>query len=402
MWAAPWLVPLLCGATPREVILSPSGSDAHGQGTAAAPFATLARALAASRSRSAKTITFLNGTYRLAAPVDLGADDAGLLLRAAHPGGAVLSGGVPLTNWTQAPGAPTLWRAPLAVPQGHAPLLRQLYVEGVRAARPSCVLRGPVNATRDADVAVLGPDRPKDAALVGYVSVDPLVRDWTQAMGVEGIYNGTAQEWTEHRCTVARVVAINASASLLVIAQPCFTIAMVRSGWTAEGGGAGVGVPHYWESCGAPREPQQWRQLPAAGGAARVELMLGPERPPSQAVAPLVDGPLLRMSGADHVTVDGLGFEHATWLQPSGGLGYVQVRAHRFEPQAARRLARGCREPRNERLALHIGARRQRVCPTPGRRRPRPGSRARGRRARRGPYRAGLQTATPRPTTQPT
>ncbi len=83
-----------------------TGDDATGDGSVEKPLATVARAVELSRGAGAgeaKEIILGDGIYRIDTPVDLGERDAGLVIRAAHPGKAVLSGAVPIVKWEQDP-----------------------------------------------------------------------------------------------------------------------------------------------------------------------------------------------------------------------------------------------------------------------------------------------------------
>ena len=86
------------------------GSDSN-PGTQAAPFATIGRAVAASRSGPRPPqIVLRNGTFYLPSTIELGAADSGLSITAFPSESPVLSGGVPLAamKWTsfQPPGPP--------------------------------------------------------------------------------------------------------------------------------------------------------------------------------------------------------------------------------------------------------------------------------------------------------
>ena len=82
------------------------GSDG-GAGTAADPFATAARALAATREAGApKAIVFRGGVHFLGATLELDGRDSGLILTNYEDEAAWLSGGVPLTTtWARAANA---------------------------------------------------------------------------------------------------------------------------------------------------------------------------------------------------------------------------------------------------------------------------------------------------------
>jgi hypothetical protein len=315
--------------------VSPGGHDGAA-GSRAAPFASLEHALAAARKETgctSTTITLAAGVYRLSQTVRITAADAGpshpLTIQASP--GAVLSGGVVVSGWTKH-GA--MWRAPIPAGfTGGTAALRQLFVGGQRVPRPAAVLVGSVNATASAaDVAVLpAASRPTAPALVGYITTDSSVRAWAPDT-VEAVYNGTAQEWTEHRCGVARTVPVNATSTLIVMAQPCFEMAMRRSGWTeASPAAPGVGIPHYFENLRSALAPGQWCINSTAGTVDLKPAAAAAGESPGKhgAVAPALES-LLHIAGASHVTIADVGFEHSAWHQPSTGVGYVSTQAGTF------------------------------------------------------------------------
>ena len=319
-----------------SLFVSPKGDDTAA-GSQAAPFRTIEHALATARGQAGRTatvITLLAGDYNLSQTIEITAADAG----PAHPltltaqGSAVLSGGVAVEGWVW-DAAAGVWSAPLppAFGAGKAPL-RQLFVGGRRVPRPAVALAGAVNATTAADVSVIpAASRPSDPKLVGYVATDADVRGWAPN-AVEAVYNGTAQEWTEHRCGVSHVLPINESATLIVMRQPCFELAMRRSGWSEkQPSAAGVGIPHFFENVRSALSPGQWCANSTAGTVDFRPLTASAGESPGEqgAVAPALES-LLHIVGASHVRVAGIGLEHAAWFQPSTDTGYVGTQAGTF------------------------------------------------------------------------
>jgi hypothetical protein len=311
--------------------VSPGGDD-FSAGSAALPFATLERALAGVRAEPARlgaTITLLDGIYPLRAPVrvtDAHADAARPLTLRAAGVGAVLSGGVAITGWRWDNSA-GLWRAPIPPEFNGSAALRQLFVGGQRLLRTAAPPRGALNVTMAADLAAHSPAQPANQSkLVGYVTTDLSVRDWAPGQ-VEGVYNGTAQEWCEHRCGVARTAAINATATLIVMQQPCFEVGMRRSGWSeATPAAKGLGVPNYWENIHGALVAGRWCLNTTARTVDVKPAVLGEAGDPSVlgAVAPLLET-LLHVAGTSHVSVVGLGLEHAAWHL--GSKGYISSQA---------------------------------------------------------------------------
>ena len=91
--------------SPAFFVAASGGSDSNA-GTAAAPFATLAKGLSSARaSSSTKAVYLRGGTYGVAAPVSLTSADAGLLL-SGYPGEtAILDGGGTLGSLISMDGA---------------------------------------------------------------------------------------------------------------------------------------------------------------------------------------------------------------------------------------------------------------------------------------------------------
>ena len=132
------------GAAPRaDFVVSPTGDDAAA-GTAAKPFATLARARDAVRKRIAAglkadvVVLVRSGTYRLTEPVSFGpADSPGkghTVTYAAWPGDKpILSGGRVLKGFKAGPGPAR--RLAIGEAKGGQWAFGELYVDGVRRPR---------------------------------------------------------------------------------------------------------------------------------------------------------------------------------------------------------------------------------------------------------------------------
>ena len=91
---------LLCatGIHAAEFHIAPSGSDTN-PGTAAGPFATLAKACAAARGQAGSTVWLHGGTYFLNETLLLTPADSGLTIRAVANETPVLHGGRLITGW---------------------------------------------------------------------------------------------------------------------------------------------------------------------------------------------------------------------------------------------------------------------------------------------------------------
>ena len=241
--------------------VAPAGDD-DAMGTAAAPFATIERALTAfalSRAPSG-SVLLLNGTYSLDRPVDITAaatasvDVEGggrLKISALHPGGATLSGGIVVKGWRRSAGGGAgsqLWEAPLVSAlrsYGRFPGFRQLFIDGRRANRSSFKLKNVWHATqkdldhRNQGTTPEGPSYPagdEAAFRLGLVTDDPAAADWPPGV-VEVVWTGRLAThsddphhnlpWNEPRCPIERVEPVGPPTAtvphmLLRIAQPCW------------------------------------------------------------------------------------------------------------------------------------------------------------------------------------
>ena len=123
-----------CALPGAEFFVAPGGNDSAA-GSAAAPFATVPRAVAAARAAGGtNTGTLKTGTYRLAQTLALDARDSGLTVRAEKPGKAILSGGVRITGWKrEAEGR--FWYADVPEAKDGGWYFRTLAVNGTFAPR---------------------------------------------------------------------------------------------------------------------------------------------------------------------------------------------------------------------------------------------------------------------------
>ena len=146
--ACTWGVVLAAGAgrtaVPKADFYVAIGGNDSGQGTAAKPFATLARARDAVRAKIAKglkgdvLVLIRGGTYRLSEPVVFGPADSGTqanaITYAAWPGERpVFSGGKVVKGWTVAPRGSR--RVEIAAAKGGKWPFNELFVGGARRPR---------------------------------------------------------------------------------------------------------------------------------------------------------------------------------------------------------------------------------------------------------------------------
>jgi hypothetical protein len=126
-----------------DFYIAPDGKDSN-PGTAAAPFATLAKAREAVRKEVPSGLTgnvlilISGGTYKQVETLTFGPEDSGTekcsITYTAIPGAeAVLSGGQRITGWQKRPSA--IWTAQVPEVKAGQWYFRQLFVNGKRAIR---------------------------------------------------------------------------------------------------------------------------------------------------------------------------------------------------------------------------------------------------------------------------
>jgi hypothetical protein len=295
---------------PQQLYVAKSGDDAN-PGTSAEPFATLQRAQQEVRAlaptmRSDVVVNVRAGTYRLRAPLELGAADSG---RDGHrviwqadgygtPGQAdvTVSGGRRVTGWSEV--APDLWAAPVGGLQ-----TRQLYVDGERAVRAELggPLPGDVTRTR-----------------TGYVTTSAAPLAWERPQDVELVYTA-AFAYAEPRCGVREIVPEGTGARI-VMDQPCYRRA--RRIFVDPPEQRRLPLPTNVVNSPSFLRPGSW-YLDRSTSGAHVVLYSGAARPQG-AMAPKVEG-LVRGDGVEDLTLRGLTFAYTTWLVPNRPAGFVHV-----------------------------------------------------------------------------
>ena len=227
---------------PTGLFAAPNGAGTACTLTAPCSLAgaqTAARALAASMA-SALVVNLRGGTYRLTSTLQFDGRDSGMnghrIIYQAYPGEQpLLSGALQVTGFQLSDSTRQIWRAP--VPPGV--LGRQLFVNGVRASRPSSV-RGSVSFTPTAR---------------GLATVDATsLLSWTVRAGIEVTLDN---QWKHLRCPVVGIEQTSVTTPLLrdngtayptppttgttlVIAPACWTnnmIAVPNLGYPLNGSG---------------------------------------------------------------------------------------------------------------------------------------------------------------------
>ncbi|WP_326680779.1 right-handed parallel beta-helix repeat-containing protein [Streptomyces sp. NBC_01237] len=268
-----------------------------------------ARDLARTESGRDVRVLLKGGTYRLAEPLKLGADDSGKNGRtvtwAAAPGARpVLSGGRDLTGWQR--NADRTWTA--SVPAGVTP--RQLFIDGERAVRA----RGGACAAAVCDATTTG--------MTGANATG--IAQWQRPTDAEAVVR---VRWRNYHCRIAGV-----SGDIMTFAQPCWTNSASgtdRTGpaWDSttvdstrySGVAFFENAPELLDTPGEFTWNSQDRTvtyLPRKGENMRR----------AQAVTPHTEQ-LLVLDGAHDIAVSGIGFAYAAYRQPGTDEGYAGMQA---------------------------------------------------------------------------
>lgn len=289
-----------------------NGSDQH-PGTAAQPFKTLARGIAAARTARAsgenasKQVVILlhGGTHYLAEPLVLDARDANTVFRAAPGEVPVISGGRLVSGWQ--PDILGRWKAKVDLLD-----FRQLYVNGKRAirARSDC----PDDIVPYGDLEFID-------AKAGFLFPDGTMADWRNQQHIElGFFNS----WSHMICPVERIFRDAHGKAIVLMRQPAFFLASHKEGVRAR-------FPAYMENAlellDAPGEwyydrPAQTLYYMPREGENMAEIT---------AVAPQIET-LVRIEGTlerpvHGVVFEGITFSDATWLGPNRE-GHIDVQAN--------------------------------------------------------------------------
>ncbi|MEV8314182.1 right-handed parallel beta-helix repeat-containing protein [Streptomyces sp. NPDC059900] len=254
-------------------------------------------------------IELADGTYELRQPLKLGAADSGrdghtVTWTAARDARPVLSGGRALTGWTK--GADGTWTAD--VPEGVTP--RQLFVDGQRAVRA----RGAACAASTCDATKAG--------MTGATATG--IDRWRRPTSAEAVIK---VRWRDYHCRITGVEGDN-----LTFAQPCWTNSASgtnRTGpaWdsTTVDSARYSGVAYFENARELLDKPGEFvwdaqdrtvTYLPRKGEDMRRAGVLTP-----------VTEQLMVVDGAHDLRVQGIGFAHAAYGQPSTDEGYAGTQA---------------------------------------------------------------------------
>ncbi|KQZ04772.1 pectate lyase [Caulobacter sp. Root1455] len=288
--------------------VSPRGSDA-GDGSAARPFASLERARAAVRGVNAAhavTVRLADGVYRLDAPLRFSEADGGqngfvVRWEAAKGARPVISGGVPVVGWRRADARRDIWVAD--IPRGADP--RQLWVNDRMARRAEVEAPRTAFAFHDWGIQIL----------------DPAWRFLAELPDQTRLEVENTGFFTDRR---ARVESIRGDRILL--AQPGWRNNLIGYDTFARPVSGDRARFFIANALAFVREEGDWWVDPARGRL-YYKPRGGEPMAASQVVMPTLQA-LVSIAGAPGRPVhdlqfSGIGFQHTSWLGPSGPQGYA-------------------------------------------------------------------------------
>ncbi|HEV2784501.1 MAG TPA: ricin-type beta-trefoil lectin domain protein [Actinophytocola sp.] len=304
-------------AAVARIVVAPYGNDLNA-GDLDRPVATLGKAQEMARALADETdvvVELASGVYRLSKPLELTGADSGrnghTVTWRAMPGATpMVSGGEPVTGWTLQDSGQNIWVAP--VPQGVDS--RQLYVDGVLAPRASI----PISRT---DVQI---------TTIGMTITNPALNFLATLPQQNRIEVESQNSFTNRYSPVQSI-----SGTTITMQQPAWN----NNNWgydTLARPFAG-GQLFLANSYSFLRTAGQWYLDPQAGRlyyrAAAGQSPVGHE-----VILPRLTS-LVRLSGsyADpirNITMQGMIFEHTTWLTPGTSIGYANQQSGTFIPTA--------------------------------------------------------------------
>jgi len=308
-FAAACCVLLCCthaaAAVQAEYYVSPTGSDAHA-GTIDEPFLTIEHARDIVKTVNAGmtgdiVVHLRAGTYRLAAPLALGAGDSGMnghyVTYQAHAGEAVsISGGRLVTGWTPAGGG-------VYAADATGPAFRQLFVDGACCVRARTPYGGPGGDPAAASYnRTVGMDNTN--RLVNVNSAELAV--WSGLAGVELV---SLADWNQMRL---RAASVDVGLGRFTPQEP-----ERASRWELDDPIPMNGDPYFFEnSLDFLDAPGEW-YLDRSAGVVYCMPPAGVDLNAVEVVAPSLEL-LIDIDGAHNVGFRDIVLEHTTWLGPDG------------------------------------------------------------------------------------
>jgi len=308
-----------------DFYIAPDGKDSN-PGTAAAPFATLAKARDSVRKKVASGLTgnilvvIRGGTYRQTETLTLGPEDSGTdrfsITYAANPGEkVVLSGGRKIIGWKKGPSE--IWTADVPEVKSGDWYFRQLFVSGTRAVRartPNADDKTPwwviktSTATREA---------PPQEDVPIPVSLTGPVKGYNNPTDVELVYIRNNEEGRK------RLGTINTTDQTLTLAPPHrWNSRVFTNDWS-------LSLPAAGKACYLENalemldQPGEW-YLDLKTGVLSYWPRQGEDLSRDEVVAPVLQKTMLAVIGKSerpvvNIHFKGIHVEHVDWPLPAWG-----------------------------------------------------------------------------------
>ena len=312
--------------TSLDVFVDPRADEAAGDGSRAAPLATLpaardaVRALLAAEPHPADDIVVhvAPGTYRVREALRLNASDCARDGRrrvrwvADGKAPAVVSGATPVLGWAEAGGA-----------GGNAALLHAALPAALAGRRPRHLFVGEARAYRTVDapnatVAGLAASVGANVTAFGITTPSAAPLHWPNPAAVELLHNAAFQQ---SRCAVRAVRPRGDGGADVVMAQPCWSLG-VATGQMA----FPSAVLHIGGASAARLPPGAWHLTQdhtvvyhPRSAAERTLLLNGG----IEAAMPVATG-LIDAVGVSALDIVGLQFERTAWEDASSDDGYLE------------------------------------------------------------------------------
>ena len=302
-----------------EFFVAPDARDADAGTDPRAP-CSLDRALVAASGARA-TIRLRGGTYALSAPVRLTQAHSGLTLTAYGDERPVLSGGWTVAGWRPETlhGHPA-WAAPVG-PR----TFEELWVNGSRRFRPRLPRHGVYRMAGSPDLDAATPWNQGQSRFT--FSPGEVRAAWRNLQDVEAV---ALHFWVDSHLPLQAVdersgIATTSRTSIFRLTDDS----------------RGTGPRYYLDNVfEALTEPGDWYLDRNAGTL--LYLPLPGEDPARTSVVAPVLTEILRIEGAEGVSLRGLAFAHAEWRLPPGGRGGTSQAAADVPAALTLRNARGC------------------------------------------------------------
>lgn len=291
-------------AQSADFYLSPTGSDATGDGSTASPWQTLHKARDHIRTLPRPltenvTVHLADGVYELSSTLQLTSADSGnnsysVKYTAQNAGQAIISGGSVVSGWTDS-NNDGIWQAAV----DNAADSRQLFVDGRRAVRAR---------------SVNGSGWSENSS--GYATSTG-AENWSNVQDIELVFEF---RWKQNRGGVSAI-----SSGQATLDSDFF----FASGLEPFGRPSQTNRPSWVENNLALLDAEDEWYLDTHNDLLYYKPRAGESMTGSNAVSVVLPRleTLISGDGVQYVRFEGLTFSNATWLLPNGPIGYVSVQA---------------------------------------------------------------------------